>query len=81
MLLSPNSRLKINFKAYKQNALKRTKSYIQSDLSDFVYKPGNLFQGGYVLMLLNCELHSLPDMNAVKKIILYLAFFYTSKDS
>ena len=26
--------------------LKRTKNFPQSDLSDFVYKPGNLFQGG-----------------------------------
>jgi len=26
---------------------KRYKSFIQSSLDDFVYEPGNLFQGGY----------------------------------
>ncbi|WP_414621479.1 hypothetical protein [Calothrix sp. CCY 0018] len=29
-----------------QSTLKRTKSLAQSDLSDFVFEPGNLFQGG-----------------------------------
>ncbi len=44
--LSPNSRLEINFKADIQSTLKRTENVIQSDLSDLIYQPGNLFQGG-----------------------------------
>ena len=39
-------RLEINFKADIQSTLKRTKILAQSDLSDFIYEPGNLFQGG-----------------------------------
>ncbi|MBE9211744.1 hypothetical protein IQ247_03265 [Plectonema cf. radiosum LEGE 06105] len=30
-----------------QSTMKRTKNLAQSDLSDFVFEPGNLFQGGY----------------------------------
>jgi hypothetical protein len=41
------SRRKINFKANIPIALKRTKILPQSDLSDFVFEPGNLFQGGF----------------------------------
>ncbi len=55
------SRREINFKADIQSTLKRTKNHTQSDLSDFVFEPGeqrvagvplvvatagNLFQGG-----------------------------------
>ena len=29
-----------------QSTLKRTENITQSDLSDFAYEPGNLFQGG-----------------------------------
>jgi len=42
------SRREINFKAYIQSTLKRTTSIVQSSLDDFVFEPGNLFQG-------NCE--------------------------
>jgi len=45
--LSPNTHLVINFKANTQSTLKRTKSPVQSSLDDFVYEPGNLFQGGF----------------------------------
>ncbi len=57
MILFPLTPLEINFntlcvaalakKAHNLSTLKRTKTFAQSDLSDFLYEPGNLFQGGY----------------------------------
>ena len=48
--MSPSliSYLEINFKAHRRSTLKRAKRLTQSDLSDFVYQPGNLFLGGLV---------------------------------
>ena len=46
MSLSPYARLEINFKADTQTRLKRTEIPAQSDLSDFIFEPSNLFQGG-----------------------------------
>ncbi len=46
ILVKPEFRLEINFQANIQSTLKRTKSHAQSDLSDFIFEPGNLFQGG-----------------------------------
>ncbi|MEO0935040.1 MAG: hypothetical protein AAFY21_15220, partial [Cyanobacteria bacterium J06641_2] len=43
---SPNSCLEKKLKADKQNTLKRTRRLTQSNLSDFVYEPGNSFQSG-----------------------------------
>jgi len=43
--LAPFNRLEINFKADIQSTLKRT-LLAQSSLDDFVFEPGNLFQGG-----------------------------------
>ena len=43
LLLSLKNRLGINSEANIQSTLKRTKSLTQSDLSDFVFEPENLF--------------------------------------
>ena len=56
---APRERREINFKANNQSTFQRTGSSSQSDLSDFAYEPGNLFQGGFENGT-RCKFNQLP---------------------
>ena len=53
-----NNRLGINSQANSLSTLKRTKTLIQSDLSDFAYEPGILIQAGLQGLLIMVQVVS-----------------------